>query len=105
VRRCLVGVAGFIYGLGFTWVCMVLLNRFGPLHDPHKVTTGCHELGKCATSWLIALFLTAYFLGPAVLFAALNGYAWQRWTTKKWTAGAMGLMVLTAALYAIDALI
>ncbi|SDC23215.1 hypothetical protein SAMN05421548_10519 [Paraburkholderia lycopersici] len=82
---------------------MLVLSRFDWFRDPHKVATGCHELGKCATPWWVGPFLFGYFLGPAILFAAVNAYAWCKWTVKRWTYYTIGLTVLAVVLYFLDA--
>jgi hypothetical protein len=83
---------------------MLVLSHYDWFGDPHKVATGCHELGKCATQWWVGLFLVAYFLGPAILFAAVNAYSWRNWTIKRWTYYTFGLTVSAAVLYFVDAL-
>lgn len=105
MKRCAAGLAGFIYGLAITWVCVAVLSHFDWLRDPQKAATGCHELGKCATPWWDALFLCGYLIGSAASFAVLNVRAWRRWGLNRWSQTVVALTLVIVALYFLDALI
>lgn len=84
---------------------MGVLIHFDWFRNPNKVISGCHELGKCPTPWWIGPFLFGYLLGPAILFASANSYAWRRWTLKRWILVFFSCSALAVALYFLDALV
>lgn len=99
MKRCLVGFAGFVYGLLLTWASLVVLSRLDWLRDTHKIAHGCNELGKCAFPWYGWPVLYVCLLGPATLAAVTNIYAWRRWTLRRWTYYALALTVAVVAFY------
>jgi hypothetical protein len=99
VKRFAFGVAGFLYGLIITWVCLAELSRLHEFRDPHKVVHGCTELDKCPFPWYGWLILGVYIFGPAALGAALNAYALHRWSVKRWGCYAALMTGVVVTLY------
>jgi hypothetical protein len=99
VKRFAVGIGGFLYGLFITWLCLVELSRLDWFRDPHRITHGCTELGHCPFPWYNWPIVFAFILGPATVSAALNTYAWHRWSLKHWTCYAASMTGLVVALY------
>ncbi|WP_233828860.1 hypothetical protein [Paraburkholderia sp. ZP32-5] len=101
LKRLAAGIAGFGYGLGITWLCLIVLSHFGWFRAPHKITHGCNELGKCPFPLYNWLILYACIFGPATLALAINVYAWQRWSLKRWARYTGVAMIGCIALYFI----
>lgn len=104
MRRFAVTLGGLGYGLGITWVCLLVLSHGQWLRTPNKVAHGCHELGKCALPWWEGGVLLAYIFGPAVLMAGINAYAWRRWSVKRWTCSMVGATLAATVLYFVGAI-
>ncbi|MDO3620221.1 hypothetical protein Q3O98_03825 [Ralstonia pseudosolanacearum] len=99
MKRAAVIVAGILFGLFLTWLCLYTLSH---IHWPlsTKPVHGCHELGKCPMQWRDVALLLASLFGPTVLFGLMNGVAWRRWTMRRWSWSAGVLVVLTVVFYA-----
>ncbi|MGF6568592.1 hypothetical protein ABH945_000668 [Paraburkholderia sp. GAS333] len=105
MKRFVVGLAGIGYGLVVTWACLVTLSRFDWFRNSHRIMQGCHELGKCALPWYNWPILYVVIFGPATVAAAINLYAWRRWTFKRWGYYTGSAMFLCAALYFVAVII
>lgn len=105
MKRFAVSLAGFGYGLVFTWTCFIVLSGLDWFRDPHQIVHGCHESGKCATPWYNWPILYLVIFGPATLATAINAYAWRRWPVARWAYCTGGAMILCAALYFVSSIV
>jgi hypothetical protein len=98
MKRIAIGFGGLVYGFLLMWLCLTTLSKI----DWPRATTavrGCHELGKCPTSWWAFPVLFLYIIGPPMIFAFLNAIAWKRWSLLKWGIGFCILTFTATTLY------
>lgn len=96
MKRAAFSLAGVVYGLFLTWLCLYIFSHIEwPQSD--KPATGCHELGECPVPWWSLALLFVDVLASPMLFGILNAVAWKRWSIYKWGWYFGGLTVATAA--------
>lgn len=96
MKRGAIGLAGFSFGVFWTWFCLYVLGHVtwtGSVKARHS----CIDAGDC--SWAGIVMALSYVLIPPIIFGVVSGAAWQRWTVREWARRFIGLGFLTAAFY------
>lgn len=102
MKRAGVALAFFIVGLITSWAAMLagshISRRFHV--DGLSHIGGCNEIGPCAVPWWMTALLTAYFLGPSLIFATIGWISVGPSVTYfQRLARLLALVVTTALLY------
>lgn len=97
MKRAAASMAGFVFGLLLTWVCLDAFSNAPWLRRGGATTGGCLDRGDC--SWWVAPLLLGYIVLLPILFGVLNGMAWRRWSLRKWTGWFLGLIVMTVMVH------
>ncbi|VBB13833.1 hypothetical protein [Burkholderia stabilis] len=95
MKRLVVAVSGFIWGLLVAWASLYTFSRIHwPATPSHS--TGCNDMEHCASHTVFVAGLLALTMWPSVVFAALNAFAYLRWSLRKWALvfGATTLFVV-----------
>ncbi|QRR06922.1 hypothetical protein FPJ27_11135 [Burkholderia sp. MS455] len=75
---------------------------------PPSHSTGCNDMEHCAPHAVFIVGLFALTLWPSVVFAALNAFAYRRWSSRKWgitfIAATLFVVLFHLATYALPAL-
>jgi len=89
MKRSLIGVAGFFYGilLACVYITIAAHNNWSPV----DLFPGCYA-DDCNLA--TRLLLVLHVLAPALIFFILNFMAWNRWTLNKWLWWLVGLTAL-----------
>ena len=107
MKRLAVAVPGFLWGLLITWASLYTFSR---VHwpAPPSHSTGCNDMEHCAPHAVFIVGLFALTLWPSVVFAALNAFAYRRWSSRKWgitfIAATLFVVLFHLATYALPAL-
>ncbi|RXV67174.1 hypothetical protein D1006_17925 [Burkholderia stabilis] len=96
MKRLAGAVSGFAWGLLVTWVSLYTFSRIHwPATPSHS--TGCNDMEHCAPHAVFITGLLALTLWPSVTFAALNAFAYRRWSLRKW-----GLAFVATTLFVVS---
>ncbi|WP_175745145.1 hypothetical protein [Burkholderia ambifaria] len=89
MKRLAATLGGFIWGLLATWASLYTFSRIRwPATPSHS--TGCNDMEHCASHAVFIVGLLALTLWPSVLFAAINAFAYRRWSSRKWATVVVG---------------
>lgn len=94
MKRFSLAGLGFVWGLLVTWASVYM---FSHLHwpEPQSHVSGCNDMEHCGSHVAMVSGLLTFLLCPAVAFAALNAYAFRRWSRRKWgTAFGIGTLLV-----------
>jgi hypothetical protein len=98
VKRIAACMAGLLYGLLLTWLCLHLMSYIESIR-PRAASHGCIDSEDCTV--LDGVAMTLIVFGPAVVFGVLNAAAWRRLPVRKWAAWFGVATLVIVAIYGI----
>lgn len=101
MKRGAIGLAGFVFGLFWVWVCLYSIGHMEWARPGAR--NSCVDAGDC--TWLRIAAAICYVLVPPIVFGALNSAAWRRWPVRRWAGWFLGLSLVTALFYAVVAVL
>ncbi len=97
MKRLAVAVAGVVFGLFVSWLCLYSFSRIDwPVSN--RPASGCHEIAHCPIYWWTYPLLIGTLIGPSLLLGLVNAAAWKRWTLRRWS-WTFGLLTLLTGLF------
>lgn len=95
MKRLAATLGGLIWGLLANWASLYTFSRIHwPVTPPHS--TGCNDMEHCAPHAVFVVGLLALTLWPSVLFAAINAFAYRRWSWRRW-----GIVFVATTLFVV----
>lgn len=84
MKRLAFAVLGIVWGLLVAWACLYTFSILPRPAFPASHTTGCSDMEHCAPHWKFVTGLLVMTLWPSAVFAALNAFAYRRWSPREW---------------------